>query len=554
MPQQSPVELSPRYYRGNFLQLCDSVESRYGDLLLATERDYLAGFRALSVDAQCLYVRLVSRVGPWFRTELLNYPEIDDVGKALTELETTGMAQGVAGLEVQELGRLYTRAELREVFAIDGVKAARTKVELLNVIDAMPDSPISRLRQLTDHYSGRLIEVVGLDIVELLQLLFFGNRYQSLTDFVLADLGLNRYFPYELDQETRSFNSRAAVEEYLACGTLADDHRRLTEAGDKPAMLELVKETLALELQSAAARRRWHRHCNALARELERCGESAKAFTLYAGSMLPPARERRARISERAGQFSEARELCGEILTSPWSEQEKEAASRILYRVERALGETPPRRPKDEFKRLDIELPRTSEPVETRVAAKLASDWQSVHFVENKLMNALFGLAFWEQIFAPVVGAFNNAYQGGPADMFEPGFRSRRQDLIGHRFEELRDRDLRAELTQIYRRYAGYRNHWISWGDVDEDLVGRACVVIPKEHLLAVWERILFDPRENRAGFPDLLALGEVEGNYFLIEVKGPGDTLRDNQKRWLRFFSEQGLPATVAWVRWSDA
>ena len=65
---------------------------------------------------------------------------------------------------------------------------------------------------------------------------------------------------------------------------------------------------------------------------------------------------------------------------------------------------------------------------------------------------------------------------------------------------------------------------------------------------------MLFDPGENRRGFPDLIALGEEPGDYCLIEVKGPGDALQDSQKRWLRFFAQQGIPAQVAWVDWLRA
>jgi hypothetical protein len=65
---------------------------------------------------------------------------------------------------------------------------------------------------------------------------------------------------------------------------------------------------------------------------------------------------------------------------------------------------------------------------------------------------------------------------------------------------------------------------------------------------------MLFDPGENRRGFPDLVALGDTPGDYCLIEVKGPGDALQDSQKRWLRFFEKEGIPAAVAWVSWEEA
>ena len=82
----SNTELTPFYYRDNFLCLCDTVESQYADLLLPVETAFLATFRQLSSPAQCLYVRLVSRVGPWFRVARLHYDELAEIVPLLTEL------------------------------------------------------------------------------------------------------------------------------------------------------------------------------------------------------------------------------------------------------------------------------------------------------------------------------------------------------------------------------------------------------------------------------------------------------------------------------------
>ena len=107
-------------------------------------------------------------------------------------------------------------------------------------------------------------------------------------------------------------------------------------------------------------------------------------------------------------------------------------------------------------------------------------------------------------------------------------------------------------MSAAYSRYQGYLCTWVDWRYIDLALVQDTLVVVPPEHLLAIWQRMLFDPLENRSGFPDLIALGKLQGQYSLIEVKGPGDALQDGQKRWLRFFQQQGIPASVAWVSWS--
>lgn len=38
-----------------------------------------------------------------------------------------------------------------------------------------------------------------------------------------------------------------------------------------------------------------------------------------------------------------------------------------------------------------------------------------------------------------------------------------------------------------------------------------------------------------------------------MIEVKGPGDRLQDNQLRWLEFCGDHQMPVTVCYVRWAE-
>jgi hypothetical protein len=549
---QAP-ELAAHYYRDNFLVLCDTVESRYGDLLRQPEIELLSTFRRLPFSAQCLYVRLVSRVGPWFRTNKLDYPEISGVAGALQVLGTENMVSSAGQLTLEEVGRLFTRDELKAGFS-DALKGLSIgdKPSLLAAIDEASKEPGGILGRLLALHGGEVIAPRGMETVELLQLLFFGNRYQSLTDFVLSDLGIARYFPYTLDSATRLFTSREAIDEFTACAKLADRHRELRDLEDFESLAPLALELMAHVPRFSSTERRWFRQCNSLARDLERRGDLGLAEQLYQSSRRHPARERRARISERRGDLQQAQKLCREVLDYPWCEEEAEAAGRILPRVERKLGGGPVPRLREQFPRIDLSLSPGDVSVEMLAAADFSAKWASVHYVENALMSALFGLAFWEQIFAPVPGVFHNPYQSVPSDMYEASFRERRQELLEQRFQTLEQTDLRGELVAAYRRYVPCQCRWVNWRQVDEDLVSRAADIIPAPHLLAIWRRILFDPAENRKGFPDLLALGERSGDYCLIEVKGPGDALQDSQKRWLRFFIEMGMPATVAWVEWA--
>lgn len=551
---EAPVQLHEHYYLHNFLSLCANVEKQYDDFLNECERDFLRRFYTVDHAAQCLYVRLISRVGPWFRQRKLNYPEIGALAKPMQRLVEEGLVIEPSGLCVGELGRLFTRQELHSAYdALLAGPRPTSKAGLIEAIERLPMDEAQHLQQVTKTVDDELRAPVCVDQVELLQLLFFGNRHQSLTDFVLSDLGLARHYPYPLNPERRLFPCREALEEYLACCGLQDAFSQFLETDDEEGMVGAAMVMLESEPCFAVGQLRWQRAWNAVARELERRGKPELALQLYQRSQRHPARERRARILEGLENWREVVALCEDILAAPWCEAEHESATKIVARAKRKLGAGPIRRTPDTFEALTIVIPRSGEGVERDAQVYFQEQWHSAYYVENSLMNTLFGLAFWDQIFAAVPGAFHNAYQSVPQDMYEPEFATRRAQGIARRLDELRDGNLHDALMGAYKRYSGYQCHWTDWRVVDESLLSTALNIIPAEDLLAIWERLLFDPAENRSGFPDLIAFGERPGEYSMIEVKGPGDALQKNQKRWLRYFSERAIPATVAWVEWSE-
>ena len=95
-------------------------------------------------------------------------------------------------------------------------------------------------------------------------------------------------------------------------------------------------------------------------------------------------------------------------------------------------------------------------------------------------------------------------------------------------------------------------NPLVNWQALDADLIRLALERIEYAHWRAIFERLLRDLRNHRAGFPDLVHF-PADGGYCLIEVKGPGDTLQANQRRWMQYFDEHGIPHQVARVSWCN-
>lgn len=253
--------------------------------------------------------------------------------------------------------------------------------------------------------------------------------------------------------------------------------------------------------------------------------------------------------------MSESLEQCTEILTTPQNDQEWEFAVRFIHRNSKKgfAGEKLPI--------LETQFLAFT-PAERRVVTandpgkkveELACDWFSAQgaqaiYVENSLLSGLFGLAFWDVIFAPVKGAFFHPFQRGPADLFSPEFVQLRAAMIERRFAEIEHHErLAAIVMESFRDKFPIANHFVNWSMLSEMLIRQFLDVVANDGLLSVFRRLLIDPKNNRSGFPDLVVF--QDGGYKFVEVKGPGDRLQENQLRWLRHFSSVGIPAEVAYL-----
>ncbi len=534
-------ELAPDYYLQNFRTVVDGVWARYDDLLTIEERERLARFRRLSADAQMLYVRLLSRKGAWFRADKLNYSEIGDVPRAATELTAAGLLEIDGEIPSDELGRLLTKPEIRRLYPDMPASTGMRKADL---VAEMAERPRPAL-------PFHIYRVRGNGLWDVLNLLFFGTLRQDLTEFILVDLGIVRYEAYELTRRDRPFQSREQVDAWLRFGELRERHRQRREAGDLQAAVAVAK-ALPGSYPWRRLERKRQRLINRIARDLERLDRLEEAQALYAQTDQPPSRERRTRVLAKLGRLDEALELDEAMRAAPRSEAEAEAAERLHRQLRRQRGERVPRPQPTAFPRRKLTLPPSDQSVEWATLAHFEAEGWVGYYCENRLLNGLFGLAFWDIIFTPQPDAFHNRFQRGPADMFTPDFVTQRQDPIERRLSELENASAWAELVATYDHKWGLANHWVRWEALPRELVARAVATIPAEILAGLMQRLLFDPRANRRGHPDLMLFAGAD--YCWVEVKGPGDQLQPHQARWLAEFERLGANYLVCDVEFAPS
>ncbi len=553
-PSADPLpDLEPLYYLRNFDRLVHTATEQYHDLLLEAERRFVDTLFDTSELARALYVRLVSRRAAIFRNEKLGYEELGDLSVLAEELADAGLLEAVTTPTLEEVLGQCRKDELQDMFGDQlGLARSCSRADLESrIMEQLAGSDLY-LKSWTDWYQGSLWRPLHAEKLELLQLLFFGNRRQNLTDFVLSDLGVQTYYEYPLDRNFRLFTHRSDIEDYLQVAQLRDHYYEAMEASDLEALLSLTN--ILLDYQpSVPTLQRFYKLINRLARQLEREALPELALNLYQMSAQHPARERSVRLLTALDDCSTALDLCKEIAADPWCEAELDFVALHQPRLHKRLSMPAMTRRKDVFRRQDLRLQATDQRVEREVADHYLQRWQQVHYVESALVNALFGLLFWDEMFAPVTGAFVNPFQSAPLDMYTPDFRRVRQAALDARLVELEEGRAAKRVLANFLQYQGLSNSWINWRYLRPEMLEQLLEHVPGQVLAAMLRRILFDPQSNRSGLPDLIAFDPVLG-YLMVEVKGPGDQLQANQKRWVRFFEQHQIHYEVAWVSYESS
>lgn len=542
------------YYLHNFQRALAWLAGRYGDLLDTAEQDFLAQFARLPQPAQALLVRLLMRRGPWFRAAKLAYEEIPDIPAAAAHLLALGWLDDQAPLALDALFALHTKAELLARFAAERLPAGLRKAELLERLsplyaEARPYAAWPTPEGETAEAAWRV--TLG-PLCERLRLMFFGNLHQDWSEFVLADLGVFRYEAVALDAASRAFQSRADVDAYLA---LQAWRQALDEGADIDGLLA---QAMAGSHANPWLEQRRAKLLLRIGQACERSQDWARAEQAYAGSRYPGARHRRMRVYERMERFADAWDLAQAALAQPESDEENQRVARMLPRLRRSLGLGGAARrtslaPAVAALRIDLELDLPAAPASVEYV--LRDHWHSadapVFYVENALVNSLFGLLCWPAIFAPLPGAFFHPFQSAPADLGAPDFVARRAALFADCLAALDDGSYRQVIAQRFADKQGLQSPFVFWGVLSAELLALALDCIPAAHLQLFFTRLLRDVTANRTGFPDLVRFWPQQGRYALVEAKAPGDKLQDNQIRWLQYCAEHGLPVQVCHVQW---
>jgi Fanconi-associated nuclease 1 len=181
---------------------------------------------------------------------------------------------------------------------------------------------------------------------------------------------------------------------------------------------------------------------------------------------------------------------------------------------------------------------------------------------EGAVWTTLFALLLADVYFLPVPGALPSRFLSGPLDLGTPAFPARRREAIAEVLAAVRAGEGPDRVRGMHARRCGEALAGAAWDVADADTLAAVADGVGGGGLAAIVERLLVEGFRAAAGLPDLVVLPgdavEVAGAFparlpaslVLAEVKGPGDTVRDEQAVWMDRLVSAAVPVELWRVR----
>lgn len=527
------------YYRDNFLYLVDFVQKHSFHLLDENAHQFIKDFRELSVDGQCVYIRLINRKGPYFRFSKFFYDEIEDIPGGFQELELRGFISDEI-TEPEYLPDLFRKEELVNLFPEVSYARRFRKEHFTMEIVSEVEKWESRLLQ-----TDQIIKPARLEELDYIKMLFFGHYGGLMTDFVVRDIGNVRLEKLD-DQKFKPWFSTIEVAKAtyeasrlyqgvkIALKTLSiEEIDELLRKVDWPALTQYRKSQAVTDKLLLK-----------IAWELERNLYFDAALHYYQFAGKHPSRERQIRILDQQGKQEKAQQIAIEILEDYRNAEELLFAKDFLQRTGKRINRTTTQAIANAP---EVALPSEALRVERQVLRHFAEQGYDGLHSENYIWRSTFGLTFWDLLYDQEQMSFHNPLQRQSDDLYT----IENKEIF---LEYLNRFGTRKQLKKYWQTIAnekfGINNPFVYWHseliEHVETLLDRVPFKAVKNIMITMTENL----RENSKGFPDLFVWNDTR--YHFYEVKSPNDHLSPQQLFWIDRFRENKIKCDILRVRYT--
>lgn len=286
-----------------------------------------------------------------------------------------------------------------------------------------------------------------------------------------------------------------------------------------------------------------------LGRTLERAGDAVRAQRVYESGESARCAERVIRLLLARNQRDDAERLLLKCLDNPRSEDEALMAEDLYARKfnkKRTSTRT------DQLRAADtIEIDEANSGSPERAAMRhFERQGYQAYRTENLLWRTLFGLFFWEELFAKGNARLHSPFEFLPAALADGSFYDENHERIEHRLAVLdKPVTVKKELLKASTTHYGKANGVFRWRRSIMDALFALVDHAETEPLRHMLRHFCKRYTQARYGYPDLMLIDE-DGVRF-IEIKAEGDQIRRNQLLRQRQLAEAGFRAEIVRVRW---
>ena len=553
MGQTSENPLPDTYYLDYFNFLLEFVQKNYHNILQSEEHQFIKKFNQLSHNGQCTFVRLANRKGPFFRQSKLAYREIDNIHLSIDELHRNEFISFGKEDVVSSFIFLFTKPEiinLSEAYGWDNFFKRNQRKEdiIFSIIEQVPSNEVFEI--LFDE--DRIIFFESSPIVNFLKLLFFGDQYSDMTQFVMRDLGNIKLENFDNVDFTPNFHTREEVNEYI---TYIEAYQVFKEARELLTPVKVYTWFTDAEIESptdygSKSGKLYSKIVLKLGKLLEQGGFLLEALEIYRNTDQPPARERQVRLLMRLNEEVEAATIAQRILDNPKTATEALFAKDFLNAGAGRIKRSTTLSLKAANEISIVQDPGIS--VERQAVQHFRAQGYEAFHTENSLWRFLFGTIFWSETYDTTQNTFHHPLQRLPSDIQDKSFYDKRASAINDKLKKLRSKKIVLQtLDEVYAEKHGIANPYVYWSDNMLLLSKKAVELMPLKGLKEVLKMIAIQVKTNSTGFPDLFVY--KNRNYHFYEIKSPTDQLSAQQLFWIDFMHKWNIKADVLKVTWES-
>jgi len=556
MDKNKPQDLPTFYYWDYFTFIIQYIKKHYVSIVSEEEHQFLQVFESLTFEAQCLLIRLGSRKPIWFDQQKIKYNELNNIEKAIAELQSLSLIQTIEEAPasaihsiVSELTKEQLFELLKSIYLDKGIAKSSSKDAFLSAIKAL-DSTIV-LSQAQRLYPG-MFALTYQQEFDFFMFLFFGSKSRDLTDFVVKDLGFRQFFEINEEDLIPYFTSREVAIEKWKISNWNEAFYEETKlqfdanywiASWKSTILPLLPTLSDLNMGS------FERSVYNLGRTLERQAFTEEALEIYEFGLGSKCLERRIRLLTKLKRTQEAIQWARVGLELFHHPNDRHF---YLDYLAKDLPEKTIKQVTQKLKKAEvIELEKDpSVSVEQLVANYYQSKGYQAVFTENTLWKNVMGLLTWEIIFNASQHQFSHPFQYAPTQYRLEGFGLENLSHFHHKLAMLSNPEqLWNHFEWIKEKHQGTINPLIEWEYLDFDLIRVFVERISVKSLSAVFEQLWINIATHSKGFPDLMVWNADE--LFFVEVKSPNDHLSPIQYFWNEVLNSAGIESKIIRIKW---